>query len=71
MKKILFLRCGVWDEVVEQKGTLPPSKGSIGSKNSAKKNVCFFLTNIFHFRLPQCILLLVCSQAASDLCKAE
>ena len=26
MKKILFLRCGVWDEVVEQKGTLPPSK---------------------------------------------
>ena len=35
-----FLRCEVWDEVVEQKGALPPSKSSIGSKQSApKKNV--------------------------------
>jgi hypothetical protein len=29
------------------------------------------ITNIFHFGLPQCILLLVRSQIASDLCKAE
>ena len=29
------------------------------------------ITNIFHFGLPQCMLLLVRSQAASDLCKAE
>ena len=29
------------------------------------------VTNIFHFGLPQCILLLVRSQIASDLCKAE
>ena len=29
---------GGWDEVVEQKGTLPPSKSSIGSKKSAQKN---------------------------------
>jgi hypothetical protein len=33
------MRCGVWDEVVEQKGTLPPSKSSIGSKESAKKRI--------------------------------
>ena len=33
------LCCGVWDEGVEQKGTLPPSKSSIGSKKSAKKNM--------------------------------
>ena len=31
------LRCGVLDEVVEQKGALPPSKSSIGSKKSAQK----------------------------------
>ena len=50
MKKKMFfyeknMRCGVWDEVVEQKGTLPPSKSSIGSKESAKKNenICVFL----------------------------
>ena len=35
-------RCGVWDEVVEQKGTLPPSKGSIGSKTQQKKMFVFF-----------------------------
>jgi len=33
------LRCEVWDEVVEQKGALPPSKSSIGSKKSAQKNM--------------------------------
>ena len=33
------MRCGVWDEVVEQKGTLPPSQSSIGSKESAKKRI--------------------------------
>ena len=36
----------VWDEVVEQKGTLPPSKSSIGSKNRPnKKNeqlLCYY-----------------------------
>ena len=29
------------------------------------------MTNLFHFGLAQCILLLVRSQIASDLCKAE
>ena len=38
-ENILFLRCEVWDEVVEQKGALPPSKSSIGSKKSAQKNM--------------------------------
>ena len=38
-EKYVFLRCGVWDEVVEQKGALPPSKSSIGSKKSAQKNL--------------------------------
>jgi len=39
-ENICFLRCEVWDEVVEQKGALPPSKSSIGSKKSApKKNI--------------------------------
>ena len=93
-----MLRCEVWDEVwdevVEQKGALPASKSSIGSKKSSPpKKVYYYLsflyiflfflfflivlydfilnqnvTNIFHFGLPQCILLLVRSQAASDPC---
>ena len=71
---IFFLRCEVWDKDVEQKGALPPSKSSIWSKKSAPKKYVYFkkhMTNIFHFGLPQCILLLVRSQIASDLCKAE
>ena len=57
MKKKMFfyeknMRCGVWDEVVEQKGTLPPSKSSIGSKESAKKMktyvyLCFLIFSLF------------------------
>ena len=43
---VFFLRCEVWDEVVEQKGALPPSKSSIGSKKSAPQKIMFF---IFYF----------------------
>ena len=39
MKKYVFLRCEVWDKVVAQKGALPPSESSIGSKKSAKKKL--------------------------------
>ena len=38
-EKIFFLRCEVWDKVVAQKGALPPSKSSIGSKKSAKNKI--------------------------------
>ena len=47
-----FLRCEVWDEVVEQKGALPPSKSSIGSKKSApKKNMKTPFLIVFYFFL--------------------
>jgi hypothetical protein len=42
-ENIFFLRCEVWDKVVAQKGALPPSKSSIGSKKSAKKKNDFFI----------------------------
>ena len=45
-EKIFFLRCEVWDKVVAQKGALPPSKSSIGSKKSAKKKIW---KNIFYY----------------------
>ena len=44
------LRCEVWDKVVAQKGALPPSKSSIGSKKSAKKKYeNIFIIIIFYF----------------------
>jgi hypothetical protein len=46
-ENIFFLRCEVWDKVVAQKGALPPSKSSIGSKKSAKKNDFFIFIFIF------------------------
>jgi len=50
-EKLVFLCCGVWDEVVEQKGTLPPSKSSIGRKRSARKKNKFAFSYIFIFIL--------------------
>jgi len=50
MKKILFLRCEVWDKVVAQKGALPPSKVVLEAKNRPKKNyekICFFILFFF------------------------
>ena len=50
MKKktmFFFLRCEVWDEVVEQKGALPPSKSSIGSKQSAPKKRFIIIIILF------------------------
>ena len=41
-EKICFLRCGVLDEVVEQKGALPPSKSSIGCTKSVQKKICVY-----------------------------
>ena len=46
-----FLRCEVWDEVVEQKGALPPSKSSIGSKQSAPKKTFYYYYYFVHFKL--------------------
>ena len=42
-----FLRCKVWDEVVEQKGSLPPSKSSIGSKKSPPKKNEKIVVHVF------------------------
>ena len=53
-ENIFFPRCEVWDEVVEQKGALPPSKSSIGSKKSAQKTyeqLFVFYFYIFYFKL--------------------
>ena len=51
---IFFLRCEVRDKVVAQKGALPPSKSSIGSKKSAQKTyeqLFVFYFYIFYFKL--------------------
>ena len=50
----------VWDEVVEQKGTLPPSKSSIGSKKSTqqKKWTIIMLFLFFYVMLLSFLLIL-------------
>ena len=52
MKKIYEiknLRCGVWDEVVEQKGTLPLLKVVLEAKTQQKNMFFFFNDQYFPF----------------------